>query len=317
MAAKKYKFPRIRQFIERTSTLLVAVAFLLMSSGLAVFLAVQSPAGMATVMASRSPSATVVDASQERKDPVTAATAQTVTAEPAPEEVRPPAADVPPSVEAVVSAPEAAPAPVDPAVSARESNRYVVVAGDTVSAIASRFGVDVYAMLAANGLGIYSIILPGQALKLTGPPIFVPAPAPAAPAKAAAPTPVAAAPAQAAAAAPQAPAAPAVRIIYVAGSGGQSLVDACIGPIHFTPTDAHALFITEHDFCGGWARFSGIRVGETVKLSGFGTYKATGRAQVVQGGTTNDVAAAFGGFPRAVLQTCIPGTNQILLVALN
>lgn len=316
MAPNEFRFPRVRQFVERTSTLLVAIAFLLMSSGLAVFLAVQPFAGTATVTASQSPSATVVDVSQERTDPVTAA-APAVTEEAAPEDVRPPAADVAPPVEAVVSAPEPAPAPVDPAVSVRESNRYVVVAGDTVSAIASRFGVDVYAMLAANGLGVYSIILPGQTLKLTGPPIFVPAQAPAAPARAAAQTPVAAAPAQAAAAAPQAPAAPAVRTIYVAGSGGQSLVDACIGPIHFTPTDAYALFITEHDFCGGWARFSGIRVGETVKLSGFGTYKATGRAQVVQGGTTNDVAAAFGGFPRAVLQTCIPGTNQMLLIALN
>jgi hypothetical protein len=35
--------------------------------------------------------------------------------------------------------------------------------------------------------------------------------------------------------------------IYVAGSGGQDLVDACIGPVHFTPTDAYSLFITEHD----------------------------------------------------------------------
>ena len=95
------------------------------------------------------------------------------------------------------------------------------------------------------------------------------------------------------------------------------MVDRCIGPIHFTPTDAYSLFITEHDFCGGWARFSGIGVGETVVLSGYGTYKVTGRGQVFQGGTTNDVAAVFGGFPRAVLQTCVPGTNKMLLIALN
>lgn len=95
------------------------------------------------------------------------------------------------------------------------------------------------------------------------------------------------------------------------------MVDKCIGPIHFTPTDAYSLFITEHDWCGGWARFSGIGVGETVNLPGFGTYTATGRGQIPQGGTTNNVAALFGGFPRAVLQTCIPGTNQLLLIALN
>ncbi|RAX47152.1 peptidoglycan-binding protein [Arthrobacter sp. AQ5-06] len=112
-------------------------------------------------------------------------------------------------------------------------------------------------------------------------------------------------------------AAPAVRTIYVAGAGGQAMVDACIGPIHYTPNDGYSLFITEHDFCGGWARFSGIGVGETVSIPGYGTYTATARGQVPNPGTTNDVIAVFGGFPRAVLQTCIPGTNQMLMVALN
>ncbi|MCE3293767.1 MAG: peptidoglycan-binding protein [Arthrobacter sp.] len=103
----------------------------------------------------------------------------------------------------------------------------------------------------------------------------------------------------------------------MAGAGGQALVDSCIGPIHFTPTDGYSLFITEHDFCGGWARFSGIQVGERVDLPGYGSYTVAGRGQVPNGGTTNDVAAVFGGFPRAVLQTCIPGTTQMLVIALN
>jgi hypothetical protein len=110
---------------------------------------------------------------------------------------------------------------------------------------------------------------------------------------------------------------PQVRTIYVAGAGGQALVDQCIGPIHFTPTDGYSLFITEHDFCGGWARFSGIQVGERVDLAGYGSYTVAARGQVPNGGTTNDVAAVFGGFPRAVLQTCIPGTSQMLVIALN
>lgn len=108
-----------------------------------------------------------------------------------------------------------------------------------------------------------------------------------------------------------------MRTIFVAGSGGQAMVDRCIGPIHFTPTDAYSLFITEHDFCGGWARFSGIAVGETVSIPGYGTYTATARGQVPNPGTTNDVIRVFGGFPRAILQTCIPGTSQMLLIALN
>lgn len=95
------------------------------------------------------------------------------------------------------------------------------------------------------------------------------------------------------------------------------MVDQCIGPIHFTPDDGYSLFITEHDFCGGWARFSGIQVGERVDVPGYGSYTVAARAQVPNGGTTNDVAAVFGGFPRAVLQTCIPGTTQMLVIALN
>ncbi|WP_457974042.1 hypothetical protein [Arthrobacter sp. D1-17] len=152
--------------------------------------------------------------------------------------------------------------------------------------------------------------------------------APAVPPKAPAPAPAAAAPRIAAPVAvpppapapapPPAPApAPPARTIYVAGAGGQALVDSCIGPVHFTPTDGYSLFITEHDFCGGWARFSAIKVGERVDLPGYGSYTVAARGQVPNGGTTNDVAAVFGGFPRAVLQTCIPGTTQMLVIALN
>lgn len=180
---------------------------------------------------------------------------------------------------------------------------YTVVAGDTVGSIAARFGVDVNSMLAANGLGPYSVIVPGQILKLSGPAVAVPK--------------TAAAPAPATVQAPAPAPAPAVRTIYVAGAGGQALVDSCIGPIHFTPTDGYSLFITEHDFCGGWARFSGIGVGERVDIPGYGSYTVAARSQVPNPGTTNDVAAVFGGFPRAVLQTCIPGTTQMLVIALN
>ena len=190
-----------------------------------------------------------------------------------------------------------------------------MVPGDTVGSIAARHGVDTNAMLAANGLGPYSIIVPGQTLVLTGPPVAAPAAAAPAAVPVAAPAP---APAPVAAPAPAlVPAAPAVRTIYVAGAGGQAMVDACIGPIHYTPGDAYSLFITEHDFCGGWARFSGIGVGETVSIPGYGTYTVTARGQVPNPGTTNDVLNVFGGFPRAILQTCIPGTSQMLLIALN
>lgn len=220
-------------------------------------------------------------------------------------------ADAPAAAEAPAPAVEPAPAPEPPP--AADPNLYTVAPGDTVGAIAARFGVDMNGMLAANGLSPFSIIVPGRTLVLTGPAVAVPA---AAPAPAGAAAPAAAAPPPAAAPV-VVPAAPAVRTIYVAGAGGQAMVDACIGPIHYTPNDGYSLFITEHDFCGGWGRFSGIGVGETVSIPGYGTYTATARGQVPNPGTTNDVITVFGGFPRAILQTCIPGTSQMLLIALN
>ncbi|WP_442856261.1 LysM peptidoglycan-binding domain-containing protein [Arthrobacter sp. U41] len=281
----------------RTPRSLIAAGPLLIACILAASLALQPPAGVTTTAAGQSLSAAESSSPEAAEpSPELPVAVQPVASEPSP------AAAPEASAAGAVSEPPAA-APPEAGVGV-DSNLYVVVAGDTVGDIASRLGVDVYAMLAANGLGVYSIILPGQTLKLSGPPVAVPA-APPAPALAPA------------APAVSAPVAPAARTIFVAGSGGQAMVDKCIGPIHFTPTDAYALFITEHDFCGGWARFSGIGVGETVVISGYGTYTASGRGQVAQGATTNAVAAVFGGFPRAILQTCIPGTNQMLLIALN
>jgi len=266
------------------------------------------------------PAALPVQDAEAGEAPVAAAPAAAPAAE-VPVAVAP-APDPAPAVAAPEAPAAAAPAPeAAPAAPTGDPNLYTVVSGDTVGSIASRYGVDVTAMLAANGLSTYSVIVPGQVLKLAGPPIAVAAPAPApaaAPAAPAAQAQAAAAPAFAAPAPPPAPApAPAVRTIYVAGAGGQSMVDACIGPIHYTPTNAYATFITEHDFCGGWARFSGISVGETVSIPGYGTFTATGRGQVPNPGSTTDVAAVFGGFPAVVLQTCIPGTSQMLVIALN
>ncbi|HWH25929.1 MAG TPA: LysM peptidoglycan-binding domain-containing protein [Pseudolysinimonas sp.] len=60
---------------------------------------------------------------------------------------------------------------------------YTVAAGDTVSAIAARFGVSTASLLALNGLGWKSLIFPGQILKIGGTPASPPL-APAAPAPA-------------------------------------------------------------------------------------------------------------------------------------
>jgi LysM repeat protein len=75
---------------------------------------------------------------------------------------------------AVAAAPVSAPVAAAPAAS---GGRYTIVRGDTISRIASKFGVSTQAILSANGLGWSSIIYPGQSLAIPG----ASTPAPAAP----------------------------------------------------------------------------------------------------------------------------------------
>jgi LysM repeat protein len=62
-------------------------------------------------------------------------------------------------------APTPAPAPA-PAPSAPATGTHTISAGDTVSAIAKRYGVSIDAVLSANGLDRSSIIYPGQTLRI-------------------------------------------------------------------------------------------------------------------------------------------------------
>ncbi len=57
------------------------------------------------------------------------------------------------------------PEPVDESVS---GGRYTIASGDTISAIADRFGVSTLSVLTANGLGWSSIIYPGQTIAIPG-----------------------------------------------------------------------------------------------------------------------------------------------------
>ncbi|MHA7180001.1 C40 family peptidase [Arthrobacter sp. MDB2-24] len=82
-----------------------------------------------------------------------------------------------PAAAAATAAPAAqAAAPAAPA-AAPAATTHTVVAGDTLSAISAAYGVDLNAVLAANGLSLASVIFPGDAITI---PTGDVAPAPAA-----------------------------------------------------------------------------------------------------------------------------------------
>lgn len=86
--------------------------------------------------------------------------------------------NVPGVVPAAAVTPVAAPAPAPAPVPAQAT--HTVVRGDTLSAIAKKYGVSLAAVFAANGLGAGSIIYPGQAIAVPGVAAPAAAPAPAA-----------------------------------------------------------------------------------------------------------------------------------------
>jgi hypothetical protein len=102
----------------------------------------------------------------------------------------------------------------------------------------------------------------------------------------------------------------------VVGAGGQAAVDACAGPVRFTPVTV-SVSIAEHDLCGGWSRMSWIQPGTAVTVQGYGTFTAFARMVVPRGSKEAVLGGFAGGSPPIVLQTCIPGTLEMLLIALH
>ena len=224
----KHELPVSCRFPRPTTTLPVALAVLLIVWAVAAALAVQSPPRTTVPTVSESLTEAAASPAEVAYVPATASpdpAVPSVTAKAAPADIlspaaedppltapepplepavapvpAPPAVTEPPAAAAVAPEPPPTPRREEPVGSVPDSNLYVVVAGDTVGTIAARFGLDVSGVLAANGLGAFSTIQPGQTLKLSGPPAGAAAAAPAA---------VAARPA------PAAPVTPAARTIFV------------------------------------------------------------------------------------------------------
>lgn len=154
-------------------------------------------------------------------------------------------------------------------------------------------------------------------------PIQETAPAPVAPVAPVEPVPVTApiqpvyvAPVPAPAPAPPVVQAPASRAIYVGLSGGQAALDLCQGPVLFQGSGLPYPYIAEHENCGGWWRIGSLQLGSKVSLSGLvgGNYTVGQILTVNKKATTT--ALTFGTQPRAILQTCVPGTNKMLVFGL-
>lgn len=113
------------------------------------------------------------------------------------------------------------------------------------------------------------------------------------------------------------PSLPAARVIHVALAGGQDVVDWQAGPVLF-PLAGWPPYVAEHDFAGGWARFGSLSVGMNVTMTGLvtGTYTVGKIINVPRGGSTADLYEFQNQMPKVMLQTCIPGTNRMMVVGL-
>lgn len=125
-------------------------------------------------------------------------------------------------------------------------------------------------------------------------------------------------------AAPVAPAAPVektpavfTREVYVGLAGGQSVVDLGRGPVLFPLGGGFPPYVAEHDAMGGWERFGTLSAGMTVRMTGLvtGTYTVGQIINVPKGGTTDEFRK-FSVMPKVMVQTCVPGTNRMIVVGL-
>lgn len=108
-----------------------------------------------------------------------------------------------------------------------------------------------------------------------------------------------------------------LREVYVGIEGGQDVVDLGGGPVLFPLPEGYPPYIVEHDLYGGWERFGTLEVGMGVRMSGLvtGTYRVGQIINVPSSGTTSEFKA-FTTEPKVMLQTCITGTERMIIVGL-
>jgi hypothetical protein len=110
---------------------------------------------------------------------------------------------------------------------------------------------------------------------------------------------------------------PSTRLVHVALAGGQSVVDLQKGPVLFPLPAGFPPYVAEHDYAGGWARFGTLTNGMKVTMSGLvtGSYTVGQVITVPKRGTTDEFRK-FAVTPKVLLQTCIPGTDKMVVVGL-
>lgn len=110
---------------------------------------------------------------------------------------------------------------------------------------------------------------------------------------------------------------PVSREVLVELAGGQAAADLGRGPVLFSLPAGFPPYVVEHDLYGGWERFGTLEAGMVVRMSGLvsGTYTVGQILNVPNTGTTDEFKA-FKKKPKVMLQTCITGTDRMIIVGL-
>lgn len=102
-------------------------------------------------------------------------------------------------------------------------------------------------------------------------------------------------------------------VVETSLAGSTAALDRCVGPVAVALGDDRPVLVAEHDYCGGSAWISRLRLGDTVRLDGAGVEADT--YVVTEIGTDRRGEAKVKNLPAAdvVLQTCISPEDIVLV----